>query len=675
MKQRTSFAWLFALAFGVGLTFSSCKDDVTSNGGLTPEEQVDKGSERAEALLSVLSMTAGVDSLPNDWYKADYTVEPIVGEAHDSSNPYVRYVAVSSIEEADETYKSMISGNVTGTVKDDTWTKDGIGTLSFKVQNQPDVTATVDVNVQQLPHLRQIRFVPPSVVGDNANFKSYYHFGDVVKLKTDGSYWICVRPTNSTAGKKLSQWVSFYANTNAGDNTNFKTYTKSGRSLTMPYALGNKSNSEKHIPDFFSLYKALKENYRTNDDYIANKRPEVGTKESYTIGGVTLPVDSALAISDFWRQQGFWDSQNNAILMPKSVREVFERRVSRQQDMNVFYHGHHYLLSPDVHMMTLPYANYYNSNKVEIKFAFPTTGAVSFAEYATNGQSAACHNLAETLPEEAFVIRYKNGPELSGQKSLIGNDKYPEQSFAIHSPDLLEDVYVYTKEMNKLKEKYGFFVTGDRVKKNAIGDAKEEEQQVCVKSAVGSYKTYNAQRRSLFITLANRTNAPLVAIEDEEARVIAFNILNSYLLQNNKFSKADLQRLGIEYKKSLEELGQYLNTLEELYGKEYPYAFEYREITVPILDILFYVNKGGVSTPLSYRVSYTAGTYKYEVFVDAQAKEKYAVPVWVYEDFDAKDSHYSDVYWKGWTAEYKSRQDAQKEAADFYYGSRIEGTK
>ena len=668
MKQRTSFAWLFALAFGAGLTFSSCKDDVTSNGGLTPEEQMDKGSERAEALLSVLSMTAGVDSLPNDWYKADYTVEPTVGEAHDSSNPYVRYVAVSSIEEADEAYKSMISGNVTGTVKDDTWTKDGIGTLTFTVKNQPDVTATVDVNVQQLPHLRQIRFVPPSVVGDNANFKSYYHFGDVVKLKTDGSYWICVRPTNSTAGKKLSQWVSFYANTNAGDNTNFKTYTKSGRSLTMPYALGNKSNSEKHIPDFFSLYKALKENYRTNDDYIANKRPEVGTKEAYTIGGVALPVDSALAISDFWRQQGFWDSQNNAILMPKAVREVFERRVSRQQDMNVFYHGHHYLLSPDVHMMRLPYGNYYKSDKVEIKFAFPTTGAVSFAEYATNGQSAACHNLAETLPEEAFVIRYKNGPELSGQKSLIGNDKYPEQSFAIHSPDLLEDVYVYTEEMNKLKEKHGYFVVGDEVWIDG-----STEEQICVMSAVRSYKTNKVQTRSLFITKANRTNAPLMAIEDEEARVIAFNILNSYLLQNNKFSKADLQRLGGEYQKSLEELGLYLNTLKDLYGKEYAYAFEYRDQgTVPTLDIIFYVNKDRVLTPLSYRVSYTAGAYHYDVKED---NIKYVIPVWGYEDFDDKEQKYTGNEFVHWDAEYQSRSDAQKEAATFYNGSKIEGTK
>ena len=668
MKQRTSFAWLFALAFGAGLTFSSCKDDVTSNGGLTPEEQMDKGSERAEALLSVLSMTAGVDSLPNDWYKADYTVEPTVGEAHDSSNPYVRYVAVSSIEEADETYKSMISGNVTGTVKDDTWTKDGIGTLSFKVQNQPDVTATVDVNVQQLPHLRQIRFVPPSVVGDNANFKSYYHFGDVVKLKTDGSYWICVRPTNSTAGKKLSQWVSFYANTNAGDNTNFKTYTKSGRSLTMPYALGNKSNSEKHIPDFFSLYKALKENYRTNDDYIANERPEVGTKESYTIGGVTLPVDSALAISDFWRQQGFWDSQNNAILMPKAVRNVLDERITKKQDMNVFYHGHHYLLSPDVHMMRLPYANYYKSDKVEIKFAFPTTGAVSFAEYATNGKSEACHTLAETLPEEAFVIRYKNGPELSGQKSLIGNDKYPEQSFAIHSPDLLEDVYVYTEEMNKLKEKHGYFVVGDEVWIDG-----STEEQICVMSAVRSYKTNKLQTRSLFITKANRTNAPLMAIEDEEARVIAFNILNSYLLQNNKFSKADLQRLGIEYKKSLEELGLYLNTLKDLYGKEYAYAFEYRDQgTVPTLDIIFYVNKDRVPTPLSYRVSYTADTYHYDVKED---NIKYVIPVWGYGDFDDKEQKYTGNEFVHWDAEYQSRSTAQKEAATFYNGSRIEGTK
>ena len=651
MKQRKSFVWLFALALGVGITFSSCKDDVTSNGGLTPEEQMDKGSERAEALLSVLSMTAGVDSLPNDWYKADYTVEPTVGKVIDSSNPYVRYVAVNSIEEADKEYKSMFSGDVTGIVKDDTWTKDGIGTLTFTVKNQPDVTATVDVNVQQLPHLTQIRFVPPSVIGDNSNYTSYYHFGDVVQLASDQSYWICVRPTSSADGKNLSHWVSFQTNASTADNPNFKTYAKSGVTLTLPYSLGDKSNSEKQIPNFFKLYSILMKNRRTAEQQEMKFHPD--QTKTYKIGDIELPVDSFLAIADFWRDCEFFESKPDELVMPQSVHSVLNSKIQENAEIDVFYHGHHYLISPDVHMMKLTGENYTSSNMTEIKFAFPTVNT-SFEGYAKKGKSTACSNLTsktknEAIPEQAFIVRYKSGPELSGKRDIWGNDKYPEKSFSKYS-DLVTDVYTYVEAKKEKDEKCGYFVVGDKGKKGA------DDFRVCVKSNVGAYDT---KKRSLFIPTGKNYAEDLEAIEEDEARVIAFNILNSFILNEGKSLK---KGLGDNYKKSLQKLGMYLADMQNKYDDR---AFEYHYNNMsPALDILLYVNRGGVPKYLSYRVSYVDGTYIYSADeVDGELAEK-VIPVSIYNDVDpAEQSYANDVVRAVESAE---QSKAQIEAADFY---------
>ena len=662
MKQRTSFAWLLALAFGGVLTFSSCKDnDVTSNGGFTLEEQIDKGSERAEALLSVLSMTAGVDSLPNDWYKSDYTVEPTVGKVIDASNPYVRYVPVSSVEEADKMYKSMISGNVTGSVTGDVWTKDGIGTLTFTVKNQLDVTATVDVKVNQLPHLTQIRFVPPSVIGENgSSFTPYYHFGDVVKLKADNSFWICVRPTNSVLGKNLSHWVSLRTNGSGVEtNPNFKTYiTKKGETLTLPYDLGGKSGSEEHICDFFYLYKALLENCRTSEEQEQQKRPQV--KDSlYLIGEVGLLPDTALAISDFWREKGFWDS-NGTMLMPDAVRKVLDTKINswdENQVMDVFYFGHHYWLNPDVHMLRITGECFENTAKAEIKFTVPA-GSVSFADYAKTGQSTDCSNLVvktegAELPEQAFVVRYKSGPKLSGKSDFWGNDKDPSNSFESYS-DLVEDFYVYTKEKRKKDEECGYFVIGDQV-------TKDSKQMVCVKSSVGGY---NTSRRSLFVEMDENAAGEPMGIEQEEARVIAFNLLNAFLLKNNLFEAEHLNSLGENYKVTLEQLAARLEDLKKIYSGNLVFG---KNLSSDYgLYTLFYINDNGKVKSLAYDVSYIAATGEYRFHkIEKEDSASKEIRVNAYKDVDNKKQDFVEDKDIIYSTKY-NRSQAQIEATDCY---------
>ena len=103
-----------------------------------------------------------------------------------------------------------------------TWTGEGIGSLTFRRVNTTDCYATLDVKLQQMPSLTQVRFVPESAIGSNATFsgESYYRAGDVVEDKK-GLIWICVRPSSGPEKKEYAYFVTFDL-----DKKALKTYTE-----------------------------------------------------------------------------------------------------------------------------------------------------------------------------------------------------------------------------------------------------------------------------------------------------------------------------------------------------------------------------------------------------------------------------------------------------------------
>ena len=544
MKRKSMILSLLALVFGAGMMLSSCKDNENVS-DVTPDEEVlEKGSEKGEALLSILSMTAELDSLPNDWYKNTYTVEPTIGTVKDEANPYVRYVAVSDSADAYTVYKSMVSEDLTGTVKDETWIKDGIGSLAFKVvKNQADLIATVDVNVQQMPHLKQICFVPASALPDNSGWFSgdpYYQFGDVVKDTGDDTYWFCARPANKAAGKSTTHWVSF----NIPD-TNFKEYEKAGYAkLTLPDALGNKAKSEEHILNFMKLL------------YAVNN----GSENDLKLSGVKLPTEDIKAILEVWEKNRIWGKpQYFSEIGMSYLPNLFDRK-----NVNVFYYGHCSGNTPDVHMLTTK-APDFGLDKKEIKFEWPKAEeeeenqGYSFKKYLSKKENATktlvdnlvCKKENLKMPDKAIIMRYKTGPQLSGRHTIWGNDYEPGQSFNIYTNGKIEDVSVFSKLGNYER----IFRMGDIVNKE--GDD-EKEEYLCIKSASPYY--FAGQRDDYVIFINTNYKGDPLYLSKPDIKIVAFHILNAHLLNAGviKFESYT------DYQKSLKDIWKFIDKYPKL---------------------------------------------------------------------------------------------------------------
>ena len=511
---------LLALVFGAGMMLSSCKDNENASDVNPDEEVLEKGSEKGEALLSILSMTAELDSLPDDWYKNTYTVEPTIGTVKDEANPYVRYVAVSDSADAYTVYKSMVSEDLTGTVKDETWVKDGIGSLAFKVvKNQADLIATVDVNVQQMPHLKQICFVSATAMPDNSGWFSgepYYQFGDVVKDTGDGTYWFCARPANKAAGKSTTHWVSF----NIPD-TNFKEYEKAGYAkLTLPDALGNKAKSEEHILNFMKLL------------YAVNK----GSENDLKLSGVKLPKEDIKAIFEVWKENEIWGEQQYF----SNIGIKYMPNLFSGYNVNVFYYGHCSGNTPDVHMLTTQAPNF-GLDKKEIKFEWPKAiedaNAYNFKNYLNpEGNTAdlaslTCKKDNHKMPEKAIIMRYKTGPQLSGQSSLLGNDKYPGQSYTTYTNGKIEDIFVSSPIISEMSNTKRYYYLGCGV------DNADNVNYICVKSASSFYFDGDeVNKQAIFISPTYDPQMTQAINDDEQIKILMFHMLNACIYSKQPFT-------------------------------------------------------------------------------------------------------------------------------------------
>ena len=161
-------------------------------------------ADKFAAANSVYRALALINELPDNWEGATYT--PAVGVAVDEANADVRNVISTGADHAKGYFLSIVpdeglSGN--------SWSHEGVGTLTFKAVNEANCYAVIDVDLVQMPGLKQLRFVPEEVVGENSfSGTPYYCAGDIVRDK-NGVYWICVRPSGGPLKKDNAYFVSF----------------------------------------------------------------------------------------------------------------------------------------------------------------------------------------------------------------------------------------------------------------------------------------------------------------------------------------------------------------------------------------------------------------------------------------------------------------------------------
>lgn len=565
---------LLALVLGGSLMFSSCKDNenVTDN-PVNPEEEVlEKSSERGEALLGLLSATADLDSLPDDWYKNSYTVEPTIGQAIDPSNPYVRYVSVNTLEEANDAFKRMTSDNITETIKDESWQKDGIGSLTFTVGKQADVLATVGVSVKQMPHLTEIRFVPTSAIGNNGSFDGfpYYQVGDIVHDKNEGSYWICVRPTSKEGddSKSKSHWISFNL-----VNDNFKKVTKSGYvTLNMPNDLGKESGSKEHIKNFLNFLKSIAPGIPAFNNLATTTK-----YEDKSFSGVNVKGDTLRTIASYWSANDFLTA-NHKEIFPSSTLAGLIKAYTRQTDqqVNVFYYG--YASSPGVYLINTTIKELdtkFNANCV--KFTWPkgtdesnydfkkyTASSGDPKEYLKSILALQCSKATQSMPSEALIIRYKIGSALSGKSAsyFTDNDYQPAKSFSTYNQNI-EDVFVVREKIKQNKNYQPVYAMGTQVKK-MVG--KDTYYLACIKSGHRDYPL-RILSKAIFLCPEYKENLGSTNLEDNsdfadnDIKVAMFHLLNAYI--SNCDTKDTKPTFDTNYNTSLSEIYNFLNSSEK----------------------------------------------------------------------------------------------------------------
>ena len=197
---------LFLAILMAGAIVSCDKEnDPTKNQEFTPEELAEMAAaDKFAAANSVYRALALIDELPDNWESATYA--PAEGVPVDEANADIRNVISTGADQAKSYFLSIVPDEG---LSGDTWSHEGVGSLSYRAVKEDNCYAVIDVNLLQMPGLKQLRFVPESVVGENKwQGTPYYGVGDVVKDKK-GIYWICVRPSGGPLAKDNAYFVSF----------------------------------------------------------------------------------------------------------------------------------------------------------------------------------------------------------------------------------------------------------------------------------------------------------------------------------------------------------------------------------------------------------------------------------------------------------------------------------
>ena len=210
--QQIFFAVLVAGAM-VACSEKDLPDPQPQDPEITQEELAEMAAaDKFAAANSVYRALALIDELPDNWENTTFT--PAEGVAVSEAESDVRNVISTGADQAKSYFLSIVPDEG---LNGDTWSHEGVGTLTFRAVNEDNCYAVIDVELVQMPGLKQLRFVPEAVVGENSfSGEPYYHVGDLVKDKK-GIYWICVRPAGGPLKKDKAYFVSF-------DKSLIKTY-------------------------------------------------------------------------------------------------------------------------------------------------------------------------------------------------------------------------------------------------------------------------------------------------------------------------------------------------------------------------------------------------------------------------------------------------------------------
>ena len=227
MKRTKFFASAAALVFAMSLGLASCSNDDDDSNTEASEAEQELEASAFSVLRSLTDLAKydpeavkededdeyiGVETLPSNWKSMTFACDQGTALSSDST---VRVIAANGSDDAKDFFASMIGEEFTSDTY--SWNCAGLGSLTFTaVSGDDDLFATIDVSIDVLPDVKELRFLSEEAYEDataelNAenSFSGtpYYSAGDVIQRTSDGTYWICVRPSGGPLRKDKSYWI------------------------------------------------------------------------------------------------------------------------------------------------------------------------------------------------------------------------------------------------------------------------------------------------------------------------------------------------------------------------------------------------------------------------------------------------------------------------------------
>lgn len=672
-KKNTRTLLTLLMAFGLCLTSCSDNDLADNTGGSdngndpTVSILTEKQAKKYYALQCLLGMTAELDSLPQNWDDNAFTVEPTLGSVADASQPYVRYVATTSAEEANRTFRAMTSTKVEAKATNDTWQLDGVGSMNFNVLNQTDCYATIDLNVQQLPHLTQLRFVPASAIGNNVapTDKPFYHVGDVIRQQADDgkeTFWVCVRPCSQSAEASKSHWCTLQLNPLGTKDANYARLTKKQKSdIILPTALcKDQGDGERMVQNYFNVLRVMESPDLYAKDYVTN----IG---EITKASKELTNAMVRDMSYIWREHGIW----NKLSTDKVVTGLREELRKESPRLNAFYYGYNKVFwgKGDYRVYNLE-LSVNNNLRDEEEHAVENPGLfnevdkqILWLEFASSAKEADFSNFenragydgvnlynedntVKNCSEQQYIVKYKTGAQLE-KNWLKKNDNTPSASFEKRGNNYgITDVVSYTNLIGKKASDEGglpFFAFGDEVCPQS--EMAANMKYFCIKDACGG----DAQSKgTAYFLRETEGQTKGTMLSNNMALYVTFQLLNAYYCSEKGKSIYEPEDCNIEYDNRLlklwyifsEHKGLKFSTTTNEKGANI-YTMEARLQTSPDnLDV-----EGKMRYPTVVRMEYNArtGQFAYNMQIDRNATSSDFLKVDSYQDVYT----YTESYSKG----------------------------
>ena len=304
MKKILNFWLMAALTMGLAVSVTSCKDD---DDELSAEERAEQQQalqdEQNTNFWNVVGQLVGTDQSTGDYQ--DKTFAPTIGTPR-NGNTTIREVLTNDLVTAAQRFSNLVSTVDEGIAIDEntptyTWTDPAIGTLIYTRTNDGTSLATVDVDIKQVPGLKQIIYLTAEQQGTNGAFEgsAWYRFGDVIsKRNADNQleYWLCVRPAFGKEKKEDSHWLTF--SPLPSKNQWSKKLGTDKREFVLPTKL---SSSKEHMQNLAEMLYA-----------IADPEGWYATASTYHTDGLLWGFSGVPIFTDFskanlqYHNQYFW---------------------------------------------------------------------------------------------------------------------------------------------------------------------------------------------------------------------------------------------------------------------------------------------------------------------------------------------------------------------------------